>query len=399
MTEASSLDIVIPTGHRRKSLARLLSSIRRQEKPGTWRVVVVADGTSLDAEALRIIEVEPAIELVRISRGGVNRARNAGLRRCRSDWVLMLDDDVVLPEGYLGALLDRIGQETRVVAVGGIYLPKEGAVSAATAYNYIASSWVRSATRLDGTTFALLGGNACYHRRRLGERLRFAEWIHFGGAETELNLRLIEQGLELGFDPALHVYHDCEVGILGLVRKGFAQARGRSSLEGRISSAVLALTDIARVEDQRPGVRAYFLGYDLFNFCRAHNLLRHSDGYELRFHQAIIWGGEQIFRSSGIERIWGLGVSLMRAMLNSLVRLRDWVRWQVPPQCRALVTWVRWQVPPKYRALVIWVRWKTLPIVVIVVISVPCAFLQIPVFLPRERLSDLRTQILRKILG
>ncbi|HYJ76573.1 MAG TPA: HAD-IIIA family hydrolase [Kineosporiaceae bacterium] len=120
--------VVVPTIGR-PSLAVLLASLARQERPP--REVVVADdrpgpGMPLDVSAC------PGARVVRSGGRGPAAARNAGRRTTTAPWVVTLDDDVVLPDGWSAALaadLARAGAEhERIGAVAGrivVPLPRD----------------------------------------------------------------------------------------------------------------------------------------------------------------------------------------------------------------------------------------------------------------------------------
>jgi GT2 family glycosyltransferase len=107
-----SISVVIPTMNKleqlRLTLAALLLPDADIDTP--WEVVVVDDG-SVDgtAEFLRDLVAghrssSPALHVVA---PGVNlgraRARNLGARNASGNWILFLDDDIVIPPGLVGA--------------------------------------------------------------------------------------------------------------------------------------------------------------------------------------------------------------------------------------------------------------------------------------------------------
>jgi len=99
------LSIVIPTFNEEDFLPRLLASIERQDF--TDREVIVADNRSRDRT--RAIARDHG---ARIVAGGTPAVgRNRGAAAARGDYLLFLDADVVLPEGFLAHIVHRFDEE------------------------------------------------------------------------------------------------------------------------------------------------------------------------------------------------------------------------------------------------------------------------------------------------
>ncbi len=103
-----SVSIVVPTYNRRPVLETTLPACLGQT--GVGEVVVVDDGSGdgtwswLQAAAAS----RPALRPVRMERnGGSPRARNRGLAQARGEWILLVDDDVLLGDEYVHTLLDH----------------------------------------------------------------------------------------------------------------------------------------------------------------------------------------------------------------------------------------------------------------------------------------------------
>ena len=107
VVQAHKIGVLIPTYNRERMLMNAIDSVLAQTLL-PQRLLVVDDGSS-DHTAQRVAEkFESAagrpgtLEYLRLPRGGVSRARNAGLR-CLEDceFVLMLDSDDELPADFL----------------------------------------------------------------------------------------------------------------------------------------------------------------------------------------------------------------------------------------------------------------------------------------------------------
>lgn len=109
--------IVIPTVAR-PSLYRLLASLANQDpSKGPEEVVVVDDRPGVPPELeVRVGALDP--QLARSGANGPAAARNVGWRKTSAEWVVFLDDDVVLPADWARQLAsDLAGQPDDVAGV------------------------------------------------------------------------------------------------------------------------------------------------------------------------------------------------------------------------------------------------------------------------------------------
>ena len=109
-TGAIGLTVVVCTLNRRDKLAQCLNALSQLSCREPWQLVVVdngsADGT---LEWLRLWSGDPGggwPDVIHEPRRGTSRARNAGIRASRGSIVAFIDDDCVVTDGYLNALLD-----------------------------------------------------------------------------------------------------------------------------------------------------------------------------------------------------------------------------------------------------------------------------------------------------
>jgi GT2 family glycosyltransferase len=104
-----AVSVVIPTWKRSDLLRRCLESLRRQTFTD-FQTVVVSNGAGSSAEELA---QEFGCALIRLEENrGFAAAVNAGIAAARSEYVLLLNDDVELERGWLGqmaALLSERG--------------------------------------------------------------------------------------------------------------------------------------------------------------------------------------------------------------------------------------------------------------------------------------------------
>ncbi|MGH2890674.1 MAG: glycosyltransferase family 2 protein [Solirubrobacteraceae bacterium] len=110
--------IVIPTRGRPAYLDVALATVVPQAAAAGAEVLVVNDGAdpATDAASAR----HGSVRVVSLqSPRGVNGARNAGIRAARADLIVLLDDDVQVPPGWLDAMLDGARAGTGYDVLGG----------------------------------------------------------------------------------------------------------------------------------------------------------------------------------------------------------------------------------------------------------------------------------------
>ena len=113
-----AVSAVIPTRNRPASLARLLGSIAGQTRRPGEVIIVDASDVPADEEVLRqrfpslnirIIPSEPAL----------CRQRNLGIARASGELILLADDDIAFPPGYLSTIMVYLAAHPTDGAVSG----------------------------------------------------------------------------------------------------------------------------------------------------------------------------------------------------------------------------------------------------------------------------------------
>ncbi len=103
--------IIIPVYNRPDEVNELLESLTHQSVKD-FEVIVVEDGSAIPCDKI-CLEYHDRLDLHYYNKenGGPGQARNYGAERAKGDYLLILDSDVVLPEGYLQAINDELEQE------------------------------------------------------------------------------------------------------------------------------------------------------------------------------------------------------------------------------------------------------------------------------------------------
>jgi len=97
--------IVIPVFNRPDEIERLLQSLTLQDDKNSFEVVVVEDGSTIDAEQVcnkysNQLEINYYFKL----NSGPGDSRNYGMSKAKGNYFLILDSDCVLPSHYLSTI-------------------------------------------------------------------------------------------------------------------------------------------------------------------------------------------------------------------------------------------------------------------------------------------------------
>ena len=103
--------VIIPVYNRPDEARELLESLCAQTCRGE-EVVIVEDGSAIPCKEVAEAYADRLdIHYYVKENGGPGRARNYGVERARGEYVLILDSDAVLPEGYIAAVEDELERE------------------------------------------------------------------------------------------------------------------------------------------------------------------------------------------------------------------------------------------------------------------------------------------------
>ncbi|MBI5630188.1 MAG: glycosyltransferase [Elusimicrobia bacterium] len=235
------LSLVILTYRRLASVLRCLSSLREMPRPDVEALVVLngreADNPLLLEELAAKYSWAKAFPIERSPRG---LARNLAASRARGKLVYFLDDDVVVPEGFISSVLEAAGRHPLAPALGGPHLGTPEASDFQAAADFLLRSPLGAGPLrarhspgseegpAPGWKFTLC--NLAF-RREIFELhgLRFPDRC----ASAEENLLLFEVEEKLGlpvFSPSLYVYHERRNGLLPFMRQTFLCGKGRGEI-------------------------------------------------------------------------------------------------------------------------------------------------------------------------
>ena len=117
-----AVSIVVPTRGRAAYLEITLDSLRRQHTDTPYELLVVDDGAT-DATP-QVAERFGARVVGGGESRGLNASRNVGLREASGDLIAFVDDDVLVPPGWVAALVEGASRHPDAEAFGGPIRPR-----------------------------------------------------------------------------------------------------------------------------------------------------------------------------------------------------------------------------------------------------------------------------------
>lgn len=124
-----TVSVIIPTKNRKDDLGEVIRSILRQTlKPFKIIVVDQSDNGASKKKIEKIMKGVSRIGLVYILNSqisGLTQARNIGVKASNGDIVVFLDDDVILEDDYIEAMIEIFRNYPSIYGVGGLINGKD----------------------------------------------------------------------------------------------------------------------------------------------------------------------------------------------------------------------------------------------------------------------------------
>ena len=176
--------IIVPVYNRPDEVDELLQSLTTQTT-SDFEVVIVEDGSSLPCEDVcQRYSDKLDIHYFNKPNSGPGQSRNYGAERAHGDYLLVLDSDVVLPEGYLKAIDDEL-QRKDADAFGGPDAAHESFTPVQKAISYSMTSFF--------TTGGIRGGKKKldkFYPRSFNMGIRREVYLRLGGFSKMRSSRL-----------------------------------------------------------------------------------------------------------------------------------------------------------------------------------------------------------------
>lgn len=250
------VSIIIPTRSRARQVTALLDSLALQIGAGgvNWETILVDDAG--EASARRAIEkylnnwtASPVRLHVLERRGGVSRARNAGVELSRGDVIAFLDDDILTDQNFLAESARVHAAHPEILVLNGqLGRLRDDYYSRFWHYHYSAAfdRALASPYRVNR-----VASGFCSVKRGLLDKIPvlFDESLP-SREDFDLLLRLREQAIAAFKHDSIAGYHDFRTNLASLIRQRLWYEAGERAL--RLKHGEAALRAFYRSEEPVP---------------------------------------------------------------------------------------------------------------------------------------------------
>ena len=202
--------IIVPVYNRPDEVDELLESLSNQTQKD-FEVIIVEDGSVKPCKDVcdkyaGILALHYYVK----ENSGPGQSRNYGAERANGEWLIILDSDVVLPEGYLEAVDKSLTAPlTSIVAFGGPDAAHPSFTAVQKAISYSMTSFF--------TTGGIRGGKAKldkFYPRSFNMGIRRDIYLELGGfskmrfgEDIDFSYRIVEAGYQPRLFPNAWVWH------------------------------------------------------------------------------------------------------------------------------------------------------------------------------------------------
>ncbi len=233
---------IIPVYNRPEEIDALLASIavigsREVE------VIVVEDGSSEPCNTV-CAKYADRLELLYLSKenGGPGKARNYGAEHAKGDYLVFLDSDVIMPQGYISALDEELAHEV-CDAFGGPDRAMDSFTTTQKAINYSMTSFL--------TTGGIRGGHRKldkFYPRSFNMGIRREKFLALDGfssmrfgEDIDLSLRIYGAGLRCRLFPEAWVWHKRRANLRQFYKQVYNSGIARIALYKRYPQSLKAV--------------------------------------------------------------------------------------------------------------------------------------------------------------
>lgn len=227
---------IIPAFNRPDEIRELLESFTRLKAPTQnyqGFEVIIADGspTTILAGHIKAFETMLSVQHLHRPRLAISPSRNLGAEHGKGDYLIFLDSDVILPEGYLLAVHAAL-QADKIDAFGGPDAAHASFTNVQKAISFAMTSYL--------TTGGIRGGKKQIHQYNprgfnMGIRKEvFGKMKGFSalacGEDIELSIRMVEDHFVVKLIPDAFVYHKRRTTFKSFFRQVFRFGAARINI-------------------------------------------------------------------------------------------------------------------------------------------------------------------------
>lgn len=202
--------VVIPTHNRSDALKKTLEHLSRQIFPHAWEVIVINNRCSDDTDqVVERFSLPVPLRLLHEEKPGVAAARNAGIRAAQGNYVVFLDNDILVEPDFLDCHYRALQDNPGCWIMGQIVNLPEQQVSPFGQYRNSLYGYVSPEEYGIVEAHWLAAPNTSMPKEDLDRLGGFDE--KFGGASVEdydLAMRAWEAGVKILFHPSIMAIHN-----------------------------------------------------------------------------------------------------------------------------------------------------------------------------------------------
>ena len=226
--------IIVPVFNRPDEVDELLESLTRQTEKD-FEVIIVEDGSTKDCKSVcegyaNTLDLHYFYK----DNSGPGQSRNYGAERAHGEYLIVLDSDVVLPEGYLSEVEKELQREP-ADAFGGPDRSHESFTDTQKAISYSMTSFF--------TTGGIRGGKKKldkFYPRSFNMGIRRDVYKQLGGfskmrfgEDIDFSYRIVEAGYQPRLFPEAWVWHKRRTDFRKFFRQVYNSGIARINLEKR----------------------------------------------------------------------------------------------------------------------------------------------------------------------
>ena len=239
--------IIVPVYNRPDEVDELLQSLCDQ-KAKDFEVLIVEDGSQRDCKAI-VEKYHDRLDVKYFMKenSGPGQSRNYGAERANGEWLIVLDSDVVLPEGYLEAVEKSLTSHlspltSEIVAFGGpdaahpSFTPVQKAISYSMT-SFFTTGGIRGSSPQSGRTRGALDK---FYPRSFNMGIRRDVYLQLGGftkmrfgEDIDFSYRIVEVGYRPRLFPEAWVWHKRRTDFRKFFRQVYNSGIARINLEKR----------------------------------------------------------------------------------------------------------------------------------------------------------------------
>lgn len=227
--------IIVPVYNRPDEVDELLESLTKQTLKD-FEVIIVEDGSIKPCKDVcekyaNILDLHYYAK----ENSGPGQSRNYGAERSNGEWLIILDSDVVLPEGYLEAVEKYLTSSTSIAAWGGPDAAHPSFTPVQKAISYSMTSFF--------TTGGIRGGKAKldkFYPRSFNMGIRRDVYLKLEGftkmrfgEDIDFSYRIVEAGYMPRLFPEAWVWHKRRTDFRKFFRQVYNSGIARINLEKR----------------------------------------------------------------------------------------------------------------------------------------------------------------------